>query len=323
MANHEAGARDPRRFLTLAWIVLLGTVVVVLSGDVVQATGSGAGCGESWPRCDGALLPGFEDAATAIEFSHRALTFVLSVSVIGLLIMARRRFAVGHHVRRAAAWAGVFFGLEVAIGAVLVAFGWVENDASVGRVVADALHVLNTFFLVGALLLVVLYASGGKQLPERFPLRGNRFLLSGVVVLIGVAVTGAVNSLADTLFPADSVLEGVREEFGAAAPFLLRIRAVHPAVAIAGGFAVYAIVRMVARDNAEASPAAKVVYALIATQFVVGVLNIALLTPLEVQVLHLLLAQALWISFLILAFRVLSSAPRLPARIDFERALLS
>ena len=294
----------------LAWTALAGTVVLVLSGDIVQATGSGAGCGESWPRCDGALLPGFEDSSTIIEFSHRALTVLLSGVVVVLFLGARRRYSRGHHLRRAALWAGVFFVIEAAIGALLVTYGWVEDDASIGRVIADGLHVVNTFFLVGALSLVVFYASGGRQLPSVIRKRGDRLFLWGAVVLIGIAVTGAVNSLADTLFPADSVIDAVRSEFGAAAPFLLRIRAVHPVVAIAGGIVVYTIARLVAGRYPDQEPAARAVYWLIGAQFVVGVVNIALLAPLEVQVVHFLLAQALWISFLMLGFRTISRSDR-------------
>ncbi len=317
MVTTEEPTGGSRRVLILALVALVGTVVVVLSGDVVQATASGAGCGESWPRCDGALLPGFEDSSTAIEFAHRMLTFVLSAMMVALLLAVRSRTPPGHHLRRVALWAGVFFALEVVIGAMLVVFGWVEDDASVGRVVADALHVANTFFLVGALALVVFYAAGGRPLPPGLPLRGDGLTLSGAMLLIAIAVTGAVNSLADTLFPAGSVLETVRDELGGVAPFLLQIRAVHPIVAISGGLALYGLVRAVAGRYADQDPTVRIVYLLIGAQFVVGFLNIALLTPLEVQVIHLLLAQALWISFLFFAFRIAGAAdPRASASIE-------
>ena len=306
-----------RRLSALAWVALIGTVVVVLSGDVVQATGSGAGCGESWPRCDGALLPGLEDSSTAIEFVHRALTLVLSGLPVTALIVAVWLWTPrGQGARRAAGLAGVFLVLEVAIGASLVAFGWVEDDASFGRVVADGLHVVNTFFLIGSLTLVAYRVAGGGSFARR-GLGGDRRLLVGAGVLIAVAVTGAVNSLADTLFPADSVLEGVREEFGEAAPFLLRIRALHPVVAVIGGLAVLAIVRRVAADGVGEGQRRWIgrVYAAIGAQFAVGVLNIALLTPLEIQILHLLLAEALWISFLFFSFATLSGrVPTGPAQ---------
>jgi heme A synthase len=308
MLERVVGSNAPRAFRILTWIVLAATVVVVISGDIVQATDSGAGCGESWPRCDGALLPGFDDAATGIEFAHRALTFALTFLMLGLIAMARRTFASGHPVRRAAAYAGAFFVLEILIGALLVVFGWVEDDASVGRVVADGLHVVNTFLLVGALT-VIAYHSGAERAQARTTGdRTDRLLLAGLAILLVLGITGAINSLADTLFPPDTVLDGVRDEFGPAAPFLVRIRAVHPVVAIAGGAALFALSRSVGAAAAgHAAVLGRFIRQIIAVQFALGVLNIALLTPLEIQVVHLLAAELLWIAFVLFTMHVRAS----------------
>ena len=246
------------------------------------------------------------DAETGIEFVHRALTFILSVLVIGLVALARRSFAAGHRIRRALVYVVVFFVLEIFIGALLVVFGWVEQDASVGRVVADTLHVVNTFFLVGALASVVHYAGGGRIIRLRAAVEPYRLVLAGAVILVLIGVTGAINSLADTLFPADTILDGVRDEFGPAAPFLLRIRAVHPVAAIVGGAAVFIIIRrLVATFPGSPAGLGRRVQAIIGAQFVFGVLNLALLTPLETQIIHLLTAELLWIAFLVFSWRLL------------------
>ena len=296
-----------RSVIRLAWTSLIMTVITVVSGDIVQATESGAGCGESWPRCDGAILPGVEDAATVIEFTHRLLTVALTVVVVALFVASRRALGRGHRTRAAAAWVAVFLALEVVIGALLVAFGWVEDDASVGRVVADGLHVVNTFFLLGAVALTIYYASGGRAISSvRDDLLGRRFLIgAGVIVL--VAISGAVNSLADTLFPADSVLDGLRDEFGATAPFLVRMRVAHPVIAIAGGIAIYLLVRSLPPGGEVSTRLASAVSTTIGAQFLMGALNVAFLTPLETQVIHLLLADLLWLLFAFLAFRRLES----------------
>ena len=153
-------------FARYAWFVLAATVVVVLSGDIVQATESGAGCGNSWPRCDGSLIPSIGDAATAIEYTHRMLTTVLGLLFAGLGVWAFLRFRPHrpHRVWTATLWAGGFFVVEVLIGAALVLFDWVEEDASIGRVIADSVHVVNTFLLLGAVALVATYASGRRRL---------------------------------------------------------------------------------------------------------------------------------------------------------------
>lgn len=309
MVGHEAGSGAPRAFHALAWTVLGATVAVIISGDIVQATESGAGCGENWPRCDGALLPAFDDAATGIEFAHRVLTFVLSLLVIWLFTLARRTFAAGHRIRRAVNYVVVFFVLEILIGALLVVFGWVEQDASVGRVVADSLHVVNTFFLIGVLAFVVHHVSGGRLIRLMPAARPERLVLAGMAILVIIGVTGAVSSLADTLFPAETVLDGLREEFGPTAPFLLRFRVVHPVVAIVGGTAMFVIIgRLVAAFPGPNAGLGRRVQVIIGAQFGFGILNLALLTPLETQIIHLLMAELLWITFLMFSWRLFDGA---------------
>ena len=70
-----------KRVRGLAFVALAVNLVVILLGALVRATGSGAGCGRSWPSCNGELIPELE-GATAIEFTHRA------VSGVALLIVA-------------------------------------------------------------------------------------------------------------------------------------------------------------------------------------------------------------------------------------------
>lgn len=315
MVNRPDESVAPRAFRLLSWWVLATTLVVIVSGDVVQATDSGAGCGENWPRCDGALVPGFDDAATGIEFVHRGLTIVLSFLVVALFVTARRAFRPGRRIRAAVDYVVAFFVIEVMIGALLVVFGWVDQDASFGRVVADGVHVVNTFFLLGASALVVHYAAGGRSVILRPSGPSRSLIRAGLAVLLLIAITGAINSLADALFAADTVIEGLREEFGPAAPLLVRFRAVHPVIAVAGGVAVFAISRVAAERAPAAAQMGRLVQGLIGVQFLIGILNIALLTPLETQIIHLLLADLLWISFLFLWWRLPGAAgSRTPRR---------
>ena len=293
----------------LAWAVLAATVITIVSGDIVQATESGAGCGENWPRCDGSLLPGIDDAATAIEFTHRMLTVALTAAVVWLVVAVFRSQPRGTSLRRISTWLVGFLVLEILIGAALVAFGWVEDDASVGRVVADALHVVNTFFLVGAAALLVFVVTRGPSRPPLQRRHPDRLLVAGAAVIVLIAMSGAINSLADTLFPADSVLEGLREEFGDTAPFLVRMRVLHPAIAVIGGGLVFMAVRTLEPRTPYGRRAAGVAMAVIGAQFVAGIVNIALLTPLETQIVHLLLAEALWVSYLFLSFELLGRSP--------------
>ena len=313
-----------RRVRFAAWFVLALTVVVVMSGDVVQATDSGAGCGESWPRCDGALIPGIEDAATAIEFSHRLLTTLLGVAFVALVIAARLAVSASDdgpdpRIWRLTLWSSVFFLFEVAIGALLVRFGWVGDDSSVARVVADGLHVVNTFFLVGALTLTAITASGPRFSDGSLSTEHWRVLITGAGALLLVAVTGAVNSLADVLYPAGSLAEGVRADLGPVAPLLVRMRAAHPFLAVVGGGAVWAIVRYLSSGtSATVARWSRTVQAIVIAQFALGLANLILLTPLETQILHLLAAHAIWVGYIMFAVtlradRAVMSSEALPA----------
>src|ERR1700722_14116406 len=149
---------QPRPFAIYAWSVLAYNILVILWGAVVRATGSGAGCGEHWPLCQGVVIPHGAEIATLIEFAHRASSGVAVVLVLGLVAFGFRRFGSGHAGRRYAA-AAVFFTLtEGLIGAALVISGQVGNTVSSMRVFILSLHLVNTFLLLAALALTAKYA---------------------------------------------------------------------------------------------------------------------------------------------------------------------
>jgi heme A synthase len=281
----------------------------------VQATSSGAGCGENWPRCDGALLPGLGDQATVVEFVHRMLTTALSIGFAVMVVAAWRLYGTSHRVFKATVWSSVFLVLEILIGAALVLFGWVEDDASMGRVVADAAHVVNTFLMVGALTLTAFFAGGGPSVLRTDPRRGR--LLGGAAVIVAVAISGAINSLADTL----AVTESVDLDSTPLAGLLVAVRGVHPFMAILGGLAVFAIVRSLTSAEPWIVRLSWGVQIVIVAQFVVGIANIALLTPMETQVAHLLLADALWILYVLFtAARLTTSEAGIDSTPPRERA---
>ncbi len=288
-----------RRFSAYAWGVLAFNIAVILWGAVVRATGSGAGCGSHWPRCDGALVPGLEDSATAIEFTHRLTSGLAALAVVWLFLAARRTFADRQApARRAAAWALGFMAVEVAIGAALVLFGWTGDDTSTGRVVAIAVHLANTLLLLGALTLTAWWASGGRTVPPDYDRRAGRLLVAGLGALVVVAGIGAITALGDTLFPEATVAD----DFRRSSHYLVRLRVVHPVLAVlAGGYLV-----VLARLWRDRSPRwATAVAALVGVQIVAGVVNLALAAPLWLQIVHLLLADLLWIAAVLFGSEVL------------------
>ncbi|MDJ0790917.1 MAG: COX15/CtaA family protein [Acidimicrobiia bacterium] len=289
-------------FAATAWATLSFTVLVILGGTVVRATGSGDGCGESWPKCGDQFIPPNPTVETLIEFSHRASSFLAGIGVAIVFFLALWVFPRGHLVRKAATWSGIFLVLEALLGAALVLFGWVDDDVSLGRTIVVPLHLANTFFLLGALTLTAWWGSG-RALPRRtLSSASGRWIVVGAILIVVIGATGALNALADTIFPADSVAGDLADKFGPTAPLLSRLRLVHPLVAVVAGMIVAWIASGQARSGSEMTRrAASAVTLIVLSQMFIGIANIYFLTPLSLQVIHLVVADALWIAYVIFA----------------------
>jgi heme A synthase len=310
---HNSGAHVRGRFAAYAWSVLGYNVLVILWGAVVRATDSGAGCGDHWPLCQGVVIPHGEQIATLIEFSHRATSGIDVPLVIALVWMAFRRFGGGHAVRQYVAAAGFFTLTEGLVGAALVLFGDVGNNVSTGRVVVLSIHLVNTFLLLASLALTAWAA--GRQLESTEALVQPSVLGKGLYVTYGlgllgaivVAVTGAIAALADTLFPAKSLAEAFRWDFSGASPPFLHLRIIHPVIAaLVGGYLlVVAVMTLSTSGPAAAKRMARRLAGLILLQFCFGAANIVLLTPVWMQVIHLLTADLIWICLVVLTAEAL------------------
>ena len=203
--------------------------------------------------------------------------------------------------------------VESLLGAALVLFGWVDQDASVGRQIVVPLHLTNTFLLLAALSLTAWWASGNPAPRTAGRAREVRWLWLGAVAMLVIGTSGALNALADTLFAADSVLGGVRDELDPDAPLLVQIRAFHPVLSIVLGLAVGYIAQTLSRDaEAPTRRLSMIIVGLIVAQFFVGIANIFLLTPVETQVLHLAMADAIWIAFVLFGASLLGEPATVP-----------
>ena len=290
------------RFAPFAWGVVIVSFLVIVWGAYVRASGSGAGCGSHWPLCNGTVLPRDPALETIVEFLHRATSGVALLLVIGLAVLARRTYPAGHVVRRAA-WASLFFMVtEALVGAGLVLLELVAHNDSIARAVYLGVHLVNTFLLLAALTLTAWWGSG-RPAPVR-PVDWRRLapllLILGGLLLVGV--TGAVTALGDTLFPAGSLAEGMRQDTSPTAHILLRLRVLHPILAITVGTVL--LVLSVRGTLRETSPATSLVgrfaAGLVLTQVAAGVLNLLLLAPIWMQLVHLFLADLVWLSAVLL-----------------------
>ena len=291
-----------RRFSQAAWGVLGYNMLVVLWGAFVRATGSGAGCGDRWPLCNGVMVPRAPRIETIIEFTHRATSGVALVTVAVLCLWALRLFPRGHRARACAALSVVFLFVEALLGAGLVLFQYVEHNASAGRAAYLSAHLVNTQILLAMLAMTAWFGAD----PVSRAWRGApKLVLAALPVAIVVAVSGAIAALGDTLFPAASVATGMRQEFSGTASALLRLRVLHPLVAVLG--AAILLAAAVAAMRSGRAPAARmgaILAALVFVQLAAGAINIALLAPVWMQILHLLLANLLWVSLVATALEM-------------------
>ena len=301
-----------RAFTRFAWLALAMSVLVIVWGAVVRATGSGAGCGSHWPLCNGDVVPLAPTVATIIEFVHRLTSGLVMVLAVGLVLMARRTFPAGHQARKWAVVSLIFMLIEAAIGAGIVLLRLVEGNTSALRAGYVGGHLVNTLLLVAAMTTTIWSAQRESRKDHRgsgqAPARG--FTIAMVLMLF-VAATGAIVALGDTLFPSESLAAGIAADLDPTAHFLIRLRVWHPILAAAVASYLFWLAW---RDpafagEAQATPR-QLVMMLIAFQVGLGLVNLLLLAPLSLQMAHLLVSNLLWI---VLVWSYLNVSLRAPA----------
>src|ERR1035441_4997504 len=179
-----------RRF---AWGVLAYFIAVILWGTLVRATGSGAGCGNHWPLCNGTVIQHSASVNTMIEFTHRVTSGLSFFAVMGLLTWTFAGTVRGHLARWAAVASVAFMLIEALLGALLVKLGYTAQSQSPLRPAFLALHLTNTLLLVAALTLTAhLLSRKQGYLRGSVRLRAPFAAVASVVVVMVVGVTGSL-----------------------------------------------------------------------------------------------------------------------------------
>ena len=317
----RGGSRSTVALGRFAWGVLAYNLLVIAWGSFVRASGSGAGCGRHWPLCNGELVPRAESSKTLVEMSHRVSAGLAMIAVVALMIWTLRTVPRGHRARRASIFSAVFIFGEALIGAGLVLFELVAKDESMKRGLSMVLHLGNTFLLLGALTVTAwtlgrertttTTASTATPLPEPASplLRAGVMLALGAVIVLGCS--GAIAALGDTLFPATSLRAGLAMDLSPLAHVFLRLRVLHPFIALVSGAIVFvmASVVRVSRPQPRVRTWSRVVTVLFAVQFAVGLANVTLLAPIGMQIVHLLMADVTWIALVLMAWEALYAVP--------------
>lgn len=298
-----------KRFATFSAVVLVYNLAVILWGAFVRATGSGAGCGAHWPLCNGVVLPRAPSVETIIEFTHRVTSGFALVLVVILVIWAWRAYPRGSSVRWVSALALFFTLTEALVGAGLVLFEMVAQNTSIARGYWMMAHLINTFLLLAALATTALWARVGA--PERLTFR-PAVAVPWIIAMLAVTflgASGAITALGDTLFPVESLADGLRQDFSPDAHLFVRLRIWHPVIAVMVGvyLALLAIWLRARIKSGTVQMATSVLLGLFLAQLVLGVVNVALRAPVAIQLIHLLMADLVWITLVVLGSAVLGA----------------
>ena len=270
---------------------LLLSIASILAGAFVRATGSGDGCGATWPTCKGKIIPALSDTSELIEFSHRSVSGVLLV--VTLIIFAKtRKFQKDSLVRIVTNYLTFFVIFEALIGAVIVIFEWVGLNSSLPRIIAVPIHLVNTFGLLGSY--AILYKILQDDLQNIKNMFNKNFLLISSLFLLSGA-TGSITALADVLFPSASFVEGFLADFDRTSEVLTRLRILHPIISSILSIVLYVYATGIRKKyNVGVKP----LQILILIAVFLGAINVLSNIVLPLSILHLAIADFLWISYI-------------------------
>ncbi len=297
-------SRALRRF---AWAVLAYFIAVILWGTVVRATGAGAGCGEHWPLCNGVVVQHSPTLDATIEYTHRITSGISLLAVVGLLVWIFRETKRGHLARTAVMWAVIFTLVEAAIGAALVKLGLTAESRSPLRAPYLALHLTNTLLLVAALTLAA-HTLGRRAGFMRGSVRVVQPMgaLASIAAVLVVGVTGSLAALGDTLFPVHSLDTGLAQDFSHKSAWLVRWRWTHPTLAVLASVVFLWLIERAMQPSKHWNNRSlgALLFVLLMVQYTLGAMNVLLLAPVWLQVTHLLGADVLWVTLIVLAARL-------------------
>jgi len=220
--------------------------------------------------------------------------------------LAFRAFPRGSGARAGAALALLSIFIECAIGAALVLLRLVGSNDSFSRGLWLAAHLVNTLFLLAALSITAWQATTIRRPSYRYTElpRARQALGLALVGFLCAAILGGFAALGDTLTAPASLTRAFQADFSAFSNIFVRLRILHPIVAGALGVRLLALAFQVIASKQSGVVAKRVggtIAVLVLSQFILGVANIALLTPTWLQLLHLLGADLLWIACVLMA----------------------
>ena len=290
------------RTLRILALVTAGfAYALIVLGAVVRITGSGMGCGDDWPLCNGRWIPWLDDLPTLIEWSHRLAAAGVSALVMALAataLLKRREPGVAGRggTLRPALLAALLLVVQVLLGAVTV---WLELPAPVVTV-----HLATALGLLAAVVVVAIRASQPMgPPPSTAAARGTTaaLVMTAFAVLLGGLTASTHAGFACQGFPLCSGRLWPSVESG-----LAEIQWVHRLAAYA---LLLHLIGLAARfrkrgESPVAQRLAWIALAAAVVQVVVAVVMVLWFLPTEWRALHAAFGTAVWVAVVWLGARV-------------------
>jgi cytochrome c oxidase assembly protein subunit 15 len=273
------------RRLSVAAVVV--TYLQLVFGGIVRITGSGMGCGDHWPKCNGSWIPPFDNPLVMIEWTHRLLALLVVLTLGSLAVVARRDTSEkGRRVARSAATA---FGLVITValfGMITVKLG---NTA-----LATVAHWTLAMSLLGVILATAVRAGalGGEAAAAQGGTpRAARSIGAGAGLAFVMVVLGAL----------------VAKTFGASAALVIA----HGVVAFILVIHVAAVTVAVRRREGESNSvrrALTIAAAITAVQVLLGLTMYMSGMPGTLRVAHQATGVAVWMTVFLAAYLARTAA---------------
>jgi heme A synthase len=278
-----------------------GYLLVALS-PIVRITGSGLGCGDHWPLCNGRLIPPLNDLPVMIEWGHRLAVVGLSVLVAALFLTAWLRRAVPGvsgpgGVLRPVALAALLLVVQSLLGALTV---WLKLPPAVVVV-----HLANAMALLAALCVAALRAHravAGPAAPASAPAWRSSVVaavMAAVTLLLGALTANLGAGFACSGFP---LCNG--RLWPSAGGGLAHIQWMHRLIAY--GLFLH-VIGMVARARGRHEPEGFamtlwLVLGLLVAHVTVAAIMVLQHLPLPLRVAHAALGALVWVGLVVLVW---------------------
>ena len=284
-------------FSGFCFSLLCVCLLIILWGAWVRISHSGDGCGQFWPSCQGKyLIDSADQNKTWIEWIHRATSGLFGIMVVLLVIWSFLRFSFRHLIFKSSLCVLFFTIGEVLIGARLVLAGLTGSNTSLSRMLIMNLHLLNSVLLTSSLFICWRFSLG-----KNFALTGffkkKKYSIMFICIFFFIAFFGSLSSLSSSLFPSSSLWEGMALDFNSQAHWLIRLRLLHPllALTLGGGFLLYYFLQ----DTKSRDRSQQILIFCLCLTLVSGLTNLLLLSPVFLKLTHLLVVYLLSMSFIL------------------------